>query len=138
MFRLSATKRRSLTVATVADDLSTLESVGRYLHERVSFRAVPTLEGAFETLAVSDVVVFYPDGFSLRAVQLFVRRLVGHATLPLVIVVTAEPDRFQPLSRSRRTADRFVVFAMPAWPWELFATIQASLPGPKRGDPGPC
>ncbi len=137
MFHANFPRRRSLTVTAVAD-IATLESLEHYLHPRVSFRAVPELEGAFTSLAASDAVVFYPDGFAPGAVQLLVRRLIGHATLDLVIVVTAQPERFRALSHSRATANRFIVFSKPAWPWELFATIQASLPDLRRQEACSC
>jgi hypothetical protein len=129
MFRLSLPKRRSLTVSAVASDLPTLDGIGRYLDRRVSFRVLS---------AASDVVLFYPDGFPMSHVQNFVRRLLGNATLSLVIVVTTRADLFLPLARSRTSADKFIVLPMPAWPWELFATIQSSLPGFHRDDRGLC
>jgi hypothetical protein len=125
-------------VAAVAADPSRLHSLERYFRGRVSVRATFTLEGAFATLAASDAVVFYPDGFAIRGVQRFLRRLIAHAGLSLVIVVTAEPERFQPLHRSRATANRFVVFSAPAWPWELLATMRSSLPGLREKDAAAC
>jgi hypothetical protein len=138
MFRLRTRKRRSLTVATVAADLSKLDSLERYLRGRVSVRAVSALEGAFATLAASDAVVFYPDGFAISAVRHFLRRLIGHTGLALVIVVTAEPERFQPLERARATANRFIVLSAPVWPWELLATMRSSVPGLREEDAGTC
>ena len=138
MFRLSLPKRRSLTVSAVASDLPTLDGIGRYLDRRVSFRAIHGLSQAFVLSAASDVVLFYPDGFPMSHVQNFVRRLLGNATLSLVIVVTTRADLFLPLARSRTSADKFIVLPTPAWPWELFATIQSSLPGFHRDDRGLC
>ena len=138
MFQINVPTRRSLTVMTVADDIPTLEGLERYLHPRVSFLAVPELDGAVAGLAASDAVVLYPDGFAVRAVERFVRRLICDTTLSLVIVVTAQVDRFRALSQSRATASRFIVLSQPVWPWELFATIQASLPYPRREDARSC
>ena len=138
MFRFDWRKRRALTVTTVADDLSALDDLGRYLHQKVSFRVVPVLEGAFANLAASDAVVFYPDSFAPRSVQLFLRRLIGHATLSLVIIVTEHPERFDPLNRSHATANKFIVFSRPAWPWEILAALRAGLPGLHPEGGGPC
>lgn len=138
MFQLSLPQRRSLTISAVADDLATLEGLQRYLQPRVSFRAVPALKKAFASLAASDAVVFYPDGFSTRGVQRFVRQLLDNATVAVVIIVTACPEQFRGLSDASATADRFIVLSRPAWPWELFATIQATLPRPRREDAHPC
>jgi hypothetical protein len=138
MFRVNLTQRRGLTVTTVADDIGILDGLKRYMQARVSFRAVPEIAQAIRSLAASDAVVFYPDGFGARGVQLFIRRLVDHSTLSLVIVVTAEPERFRRLTQSRATANRFIVLGWPAWPWEVFATIQAALPGRRREDAWSC
>lgn len=138
MFRLNLSTRRSLTVTTVADDMTTLESLGRYLQRRVSFRAAPDLETAFASLAASDAVVFYPDGYAQRGVQSFVSRLISNTTLSLVIVVTKDPERFRALSQSRTTASQFIVLSQPAWPWELFATIAAGFPYVQHEDARSC
>jgi hypothetical protein len=134
MFQIRTTRRRGLTVTSVADDVGLLEGLERYLHSRVSFRAAPALGDATTILAASDVVVFYPDGFPAGAAQRFLRRLIDQSTIPLVIVVSRDAQRFRELGHSRATANRFIVLGWPAWPWELFATIQAALPGPPRGD----
>lgn len=138
MFRISLPKRRSLTVTAVAQELSTLEGLGTYLTGRVSFRAVQGLTQAFVLSAASDVVLFYPDGFPMGPVQTFVRRLLGNATLSLVILATRCPDAFLPLARSRASAHKFIVLQTPVWPWELFATIHSSLPAFRRDDRGLC
>ena len=138
MFRLSFPKRRSLTVTVVAEDRSTLDSIGHYLKRHVTFLAVPTLEDAFVKSAASDAIVFYPDGFATVAVRRFVHRLLGHATLSLVIIVTAHPQRFAGLDFLRAATNKFIVLSEPAWPWELFATIHSSLPRFRRMDSSPC
>ena len=138
MFQSNFPTRRSLTVTTIADDISTLEGLERYLHARVSFRAVTELEGAVASVAASDAVVLYPDGFAPNAVQHFVRHLIGNTSLSLVIVVTGQPERFRALSDSRATANRFIVLLRPVWPWELLATIQAGLPYPGREHARSC
>ena len=123
-------------MAAIAADSSKLDSLERYLRGQVSVRAVSALEGAFATLAASDAVVFYPDGFGSPSVRHFLRLLIGTTGLALVIVVTSEPDRFQPLHRSRATANRFVVSSAPAWPWELLAMMRLSIPGLREEDAG--
>jgi hypothetical protein len=132
MFRISLPKCRSLTVTAVANDLATLEGLGVYLTRRVSFRAVDGLTQAFVLSAASDVVLFYPDGFPTGVVQKFARRLLGNATLSLVILATRRPDAFLPLASSRAFAHKVIVLPAPAWPWELFATIHSSLPAFRR------
>jgi hypothetical protein len=99
---------------------------------------VPTLEDAFATSAASDAVVFYPDGFATSAVRRFIRRLIGNATLSLVIIVTWHPERFAALDYMPAATNKFIVLSEPAWPWELFATIQSSLPRFRRVDSSTC
>jgi hypothetical protein len=129
MFRLSARKRRSLTVTGIASDAATLEGLGHYLGQWFWFNAARDLEAGFVASAASDAVVFYPDGFAPAKHPGFVRRLIGNATLSLVIVVTEHPERFRALARSRVASDKFIVLSQPIWPWDLLATLQASLPG---------
>jgi hypothetical protein len=138
MFRVSFPKRRSLAVTVVAEDRCTLHSIGHYLNRHLTFFAVPTLEDAFTKSAASDAVVFYPDRFPNAAVQRFIRRLIGNATLSLVIIVTAHPERFVGLDYLRVAMNKFIVLSEPAWPWELLATIHSTLPGFRRLDSSPC
>jgi hypothetical protein len=137
MFRLNSPTRRHLTVTAIADDLGTLESLERYLGPRVTVRIVPQLAGALSNVAASDAVLFYPDGFGSRHVRAFVRQLLDHSALALVIAVTADPSRLRAMIPRASAANRFVVLAQPAWPWELLTTIQATLPCLRRGA-SPC
>jgi hypothetical protein len=137
MFRLNSPARRHLTVTAIADDLATLESLEHYLRPRVTVRVVPQLAGALSSVAASDAVVFYPDGFGSRHVRAFVRQLLDHSALSLVIAVTADPKRFRAMMPRAGATNRFIVLAQPAWPWELLTTIQATLPCLRR-EASPC
>ncbi len=137
MFRPNPPVRRSLTVTAIADDLATLESLEQYLRPRVTVRIVPQLAGALANVAASDAVVFYPDGFGSRNVRAFVRQLLDHSALSLVIAVTADPNRFRAMIPRASATNRFIVLAKPAWPWELLRTIQATLPCVRR-EISPC
>jgi len=138
MFRLSFPKRRSLTLTVVAEDRSILHSIGHYLNRHVTCFAVPTLEDAFTMSAASDAIVFYPDGFATAAVRRFIQRLIGNATLSLVIIVTWHKERFAALDYMPAATNNFIVLSEPAWPWELFATIQSSLPRFRGVDSSVC
>jgi hypothetical protein len=128
MFHLKFPKRRSVTITAVAEDVDTLESLAHYLRRRVSFNSARDLDHAFTTSAASDVVLFYPDGFSVPEVYEFALRVLGNTTLSLVVVVTGHPERFNVLLQASVMVNRLIVLAKPAWPWELFATIQSGLP----------
>jgi len=128
MFRMVPLKRRNLVITTIADDLDTLLGLTTYLGSRVQqVRVVPMLRRASVGLASSDAVLFYPDDFPQYATRQFLRRLRTSVSQFLVLIVTSCPERYQALNVASATSDRFIVLRSPAWPWELYATIHATL-----------
>jgi len=138
MFRIGLPKRRGLTVTGVTGDAGTLASMVQYFKGRVSFRAVPDLSQAFRVSASSDAVVFYPDEFEQKMGLRFLLMSIGNATLSLIVVVTSDPGQFQAVAYSRGAVDKCIVLSKPIWPWELLATIQAGVPGYRRGTSRLC
>ncbi|HYQ42165.1 MAG TPA: hypothetical protein VER11_09355 [Polyangiaceae bacterium] len=119
-------------MTAIGNDAATLEGLGGYLNRRVAYRSVRALREASAAAMASDCVVLYPDGFPARAVQRLARDLINCPTVSLVILVTAQPDIYQGIDRSRTANNRLIVLQPPAWPWTLFATIQSSLPSLRR------
>lgn len=132
MFQARRLVRRNLTVTLVCPDADVISGLERYLRYRVSCRVVLALAQASVDPMVSDCVVLYPDGFPVHPVQRFAARLIRSPTVPLVIIVTESPEHFGSIDRGRRENNRLILFSPPAWPWTLFATIESSLPSPRR------
>jgi hypothetical protein len=138
MFHPSPPTRRSLTVTVVSRDIATIDNLERYLFRRVWYRAALGLAEASRESLASDCVVLYPDGFSKSEAQRFARRLTFSPTVSLVIIVTAFPARFSLLACTQSASNRLIVLSQPTWPWTLFATIESSLPSPRRKSSRPC
>ena len=119
-------------VTAICNDISTLEGLGGYMNRRVTYRSVLAVSEASKVSMSSDCVVLYPDGFPARAAQRLARDLINCPTVSLVIIVTAWPNEYQALDRTRTANNRLIMLSPPAWPWTLFATIQSSLPSLRR------
>lgn len=104
---------KPLSVTVVSDHSETLDGLCEYLR-RAGVSAVGARALDHPAVHRAHVVICFPDDFgppekTIEAVSRLIR------LTRLVVLVTAEPGRFEPVARSKRSGMAPILLPKPAW-----------------------
>ena len=112
-----------LRLTLVSTDPETLDGVQQYF-ERMGATVVSTdrLERAASCVRVPDGVLVFSDDYPFKQALSFVLTL----DVELIVVVTADVERFQTSLREAACSKKVSVLQRPAWGWTLLDAVRTA------------
>jgi hypothetical protein len=110
-----------LRLTLVSTDPETLDGVQQYFERRgATVASAARLEKAASSVRVSDGVIVFPDDYPFRQALSFVLTL----DVKVIVVVTADVERFQSSLRDAAPSKNVLVLRRPAWGWMLLDAVR--------------
>jgi len=119
-----AQQRRSSSATIVARTAATLDDLSQYLEQSgIPIQALAHIDAGQVEPSACAVVVF-PDDYDERDARTFIRSLRHARPRLLLIVVTREPNRLEPVLGANEGSLAPVVLPRPSFGWSIVDVIR--------------
>jgi hypothetical protein len=112
-----------LRLALVSTDPETLDGIQQYFERMgATVRSVIRLDKAISNVQAADGVLVFPDDYPYNHALSFVLAL----DVKVIVVVTADVERFQTSLRDAACSKHVLVLQRPAWGWMLLDAVRTA------------
>src|SRR5262245_28687104 len=109
----------------VCDDEETSRLLTKYLLTAgTRARATHRLAEAWQLDSAGEALVLLPDDFDAGEVSDGLLRVLSRSPTPLVIIITAVPQHFEPLIKSSASPNAVVILPKPIWGWTVLELLR--------------